>query len=143
MTWGSSKWGASTWGAGASALTAVSPTTISAAGGETITVTGTFSTITPVTVHLGPLGTSSDPLCYGGQGLGYEALSLDGITISVITPPLEKGSVSLTVVGTGAGTIGGIAVIERNWPGKLHRVRRLFTRWTAVGRRDLQEESSQ
>lgn len=71
---------------------------ISTVGGERVVARGLWPVDQTVEVHLGPLGTVEDPLCYGGQGLGYEALSLDGVTLEVASPPLTKGYVALTVV---------------------------------------------
>ncbi|MBT8430097.1 MAG: hypothetical protein KJN79_09325 [Gammaproteobacteria bacterium] len=144
MTWGVSVWGVDNWGAaGGGGGLSVAPLQVSAIGGETLVATGTFSITTPVTVHLGPLGTADDPLCYGGQGLAYEVLSLDGTTIEFVSPPLAKGSVSLTVVGPSTQTVGGITVVERSWPGKLHAVRRSFSPWASVGGRHLRSEVAQ
>lgn len=140
MTWGTGLWGTFLWGA-PSFLISASPGKISKLGGELITLTGAFDVDVPLEVHLGPLGTVSDPLCYGGQGLGYEALSLDGQTVIVASPPLETGDVIATVVqGAESGTIAGITVIERSWPGKLHRMRRSFAPWVETGKRMLEPE---
>ncbi len=116
---------------------------ISSVGGELLTITGTFPIDQTVQVHMGPLGTIEDPLCYGGQGLGYEVLSLDGTTIQFTAPPLTKGDIGIVVtIGVYATElpVGTLKAVERNWPGKLHRARANFPPWEAVGGRKLGEE---
>jgi hypothetical protein len=71
---------------------------ISTAGGHQMEARGLFPVDRTVLIHQGPLVTTADPLCYGGQGLGYEALSLDGETLRFASPPLEKGWTGVTVV---------------------------------------------
>jgi hypothetical protein len=125
-------------------LDAVEPDPISTVGGELMTAIGLWPIDHTVEVHLGPLGTDEDPLCYGGQGLGYEALSLDGVTLQFASPPLAKGAVTLTVVdGATVLTLGGTNVVERNWPGKLHPTRKSFPSWEALGARRLEEEDQE
>jgi len=59
---------------------------ISSAGGEGLTLSGTFPS-GALTVYLGPLGTIDDPPCYGGPGYGYQPQSADGTTVKIVTPP--------------------------------------------------------
>lgn len=114
---------------------------ISTVGGELVTLRGLWPIDRAVDVHLGPLGTVDDPLCYGGLGLGYEALSEDGVTLEVASPPLAKGAAGPTVVdGVTVVTAAAIEVVERSWPGKLHRARASFPPWKALGARKLGEE---
>lgn len=144
VQWGAFEWGQTQWGAAEVCrffAESVSPSPISTAGGETITISGEFVLTYPVRVHLGPLGTTEDPLCYGGQGLGYECLSLDGVTLQCISPPLPKGTAIATVTdGEVTQSLGAISVVERNWPGKLHPTRKSFSPWVALGARRLEEE---
>jgi hypothetical protein len=115
---------------------------LSTAGGELVTVIGTFPRDTMMTVHLGPLVSGEDPACYGGEGYGYQVFSLDGTTFTFTTPPMEKGQVGLTVVwSVWSETLGFLlSVVERNWPGKVFDVRKSFPPWAGVGNRRLELE---
>lgn len=143
--WGSFQWGQTQWGEVIDCLPNIAtPTHISTLGGETITIGGIFPTDETLTVHLGPLGSILDPLCYGGEGLGYEALSRDGTTLQVVAPPAPKGTSKITVVSTAEVLVGtGPIVVERNWPGKLHQARKSFPQWSGLGGRRLGLETEQ
>lgn len=127
-------------------VTAVDKTLISTVGGETITAMGKFPTDSVMQAYLGPLGTSGDPPCYGGLGLGYNILSLDGTTVQFASPPLAKGDVGLTLIwgsNTSGLPVGALHVVERSWPSKMHRVRGSFAPWKALGARRLGEENQE
>ena len=131
MTWGLGKWGGIKWGESLIVpLTSVTPTVISEAGGEIMVLSGTFPTDRTVQVHIGPLGTTEDPLCYGGQGLGYTVQSEDGATVEFVTPPLATGAVAITVSDPPAtGTLAGINVVQRVYPEKRYKIRSWFPPW--------------
>lgn len=122
-------------------LDSVDKMVISTSGGESMVARGLF-TLSGVQIHLGPLGTNQDPLCYGGQGRGYSPASEDGVTLRFASPPLAKGTMTLTVVdGATTLNLGSIKVIERSWPDALHNMRRNFAPWKALGARRLDLEN--
>jgi hypothetical protein len=113
----------------------------SAVGGEALVAAGLFP-LTASATHLGPLGTTSDPTCYGGQGNGYSPTSEDGVTLEFASPPLAKGASNTLTVKYGSTElqIGSIKAVERWWPGALHVMRRNFEPWKALGARRLDHE---
>ncbi len=96
----------------------------------------------PMAAYFGPLGTTADPGCYFGQGLGYTGASADGLTVQVTAPPTAKtAAAKLTIVVDGNTLVSpAINVVERNWPGALHQMRRNFSPWAAMGARRLDSE---
>lgn len=115
---------------------------VSTKGGEVLTVTGNWPSGLTLTAHLGYVGDSSDPPCYFGFGEGYSGTSetvSGNEVVQVVAPPLEKGSATLTLVADQEITFP-VTVVERNWPGALHQMRRNFPPWKALGARRLDSE---
>jgi len=121
-------------------LDGVDVSIIPTVGGIKMTATGLFS-LDPMKIHLGPLGSTDDPECYGGSGLSYSPMSLDGVTVEFASPPLAKGSVDLTIVdGSTTLNLAAIKVVERNWPGQGFNMRKDHPPWGAVGAKRLELE---
>jgi len=109
---------------------------VTKAGGDAITLTGSFPKNMPLVVYFGPEGELGTQPVYGGYGNGYAPVSLDGTTLVLVMPPtafvgnfdlnmyFESGDYTILRIGT---------VVERVWPSKLHEVRRSFPPHTAVG----------
>jgi len=110
-------------------------------GGTLMVASGLFTRDQELAVHLGALGTTADPPCYGLQGNGYSPHSEDGVTVEFASPPLAKGAADLTIVdGVTTLTYTPIQVVERNWPGVGFISRRQQQPWGAVGARRLELE---
>jgi len=119
-------------------ISSATPSPISSAGGEQVSLVGTFPA-TNVRVYLGPIGTSDDLPCTGLGG-GYDVASEDGTTLTVIAPPAEKGTNYISIVGGLGSDVLAVTVVERSWSAKVHAMRRLLPRWYAVGARSLDLE---
>jgi len=122
-------------------LDSVDPDILPDIGGVIMTITGEFPVRTDLAVHLGALGTKEDPPCYGGEGYGYMAWSLDGITLTAVSPPIDPGSYKLSV-WDGDSTLGSldVTVVEFYWPGKRSG-RKSFPPWFEAGVRQLSEDN--
>jgi hypothetical protein len=123
----------------------VSPSIISQDGGTEITITGlSIPANDDLRVYIGPNGDTTDTICYGGQGFGYLPQSSDGSTLTIVSPPLTKGTASITIVhvSTDEATVlvGVLTVVERFWSGKQFEIRQSFPRWCGVGARRLELE---
>ena len=124
-------------------LTAVSPDPIDTRGGTKMTATGTFPAVA-LRVFLGPAGTTSDPPCYSGVvGSPLDVVSEDGTTLTFVAAPTTKGARFVTIAE--AGDLGendtvGVTVLERNWPSKVHAMRKNCPRWYETGPRSLNLE---
>jgi hypothetical protein len=121
----------------------VDPDPISTAGGHLITLTGTFPVNEALPTRLGLAGDSTDPLCYGGQGYGYSPVSLDGLTLEIVSPPCGKGTATITITYDDYDYQAAITVVERSWAEKLHTMRRNFSPWKALGARRLDNEGQE
>jgi hypothetical protein len=115
---------------------------VSTKGGDLLEVAGKFQALMPMQAYFGENGDGSDTPCYFGQGYGYSGMSADGTTVTVIAPPHPKSTTAyLTLVVDGKTLVSpAIDVVERNWPGKIHRSRASFAPWNALGARRLSEE---
>jgi hypothetical protein len=123
----------------------VTPQMISTAGGHQLTLGGTFPEATAVQVFMGPAGDETDTPCYSGElGNAYAPVSEDGETLYIVSPPIAKGTQKITVrYDSENHTDWSVLVVERNWPGKLHRTRRSFAPWKALGARMLDGEEAE
>ena len=131
-----------TWPPAPPSLDYVDPDIIPDNGGVILTITGDLPTHTDLEVHLGPLGTKEDPICYGGEGYGYLPWSQDGVTLIVASPPVSIGVRKLSVWegDTFLGSLD-VTVVEHFWPSRTPPVRRDFPPWSDVGARQLSEEN--
>jgi hypothetical protein len=122
----------------------VSPGVIGEDGGYELELTGSFPAGASLEVFLGSAGDETDSPCYGGPGLGYNPVSLDGTTVTVISPPIAPGagySLSWRQVGGGSPTVlGTVTALERNWPSKEFLMRGNFPPWSGIGSRTLERE---
>jgi len=115
-------------------------------GGALVTLSGVFTVGTDYTVHFGPLGTTSDPSCYGGLvGGGYASQSLDGLTLTFVSPPAAKGTGYIATVDDGAGEtrVTGFSVVEQSFYDDTFRARRHWPAWYSTGPRLLKREPRQ
>jgi|WetSurMetagenome_2_1015567.scaffolds.fasta_scaffold01389_3 hypothetical protein len=103
-------------------------------GGEELTIVGEF----PVGMDLGV--TLGGELCYGGFGRADAPRSPDGLVIVCMAPAVPKGSRLLVVTAGLESDNLTITVVERDWPVKLHRIRRSCPPWCDVGPRSLEGE---
>lgn len=131
------------------AVDSASPSTVSNAGGDKIVMLGSeFPTSEDLEVFVGNTG---DPLidqpCFGTQGYGYLPQSPDGLSVTVVTPPLEIcGLMKVTVkqVSTGDIVVSDdiLTVLERHWATKQFDTRQGFPPWYEAGNRRLDLEAA-
>ena len=119
--------------------------TIAEDGGYELELEGTFPAGAELEVYIGPnADEDTDEPCYGGEGYGYNPVSEDGTTLTVITPQLGVGDqkVSWRQVGGGnTAELGKITVVERNWPHRQFGHKANFPPWTDLGPSRLDSET--
>jgi hypothetical protein len=104
-------------------------------GGYDLTISGWFPTGVDIPVYVGPAGDSTDSPCYGGFGLGYAGRSIDGVNLTVYTPPiasegLYKVSIEVTGIVIYVDDVEVVAV-----PGKtsVESIERMVSPWMDTG----------
>lgn len=115
---------------------------VSQAGGVQLILTAPFVQGVPYRVHMGPLGSTDDPLCYGGHGYGYDCYSWDGATMAVVTPPVANNSpgaqwVYITMAVSEARA-GRVTVVEAPLYGKIESICQGHPPWVGVGPRRVE-----
>lgn len=121
-------------GIGADEIQSISGGPVTERGGHVLVATGTFPIGQPMSVTIDGVP------CYGGQGNGYSPVSLDGQTLSFVSPPLTKGlNRQIEIISGPIPILGFIDVVERSWASIEHESRRLYPPWI-VGKRRLAEE---
>ena len=118
----------------------VSPTLIDQSGGAVLEIAGSFSKGIAYAVHLGPLGTSADPVCYGGPGNGRYCYSLDGVMLIAVTPPVANGSFGAQKVSISGFGSALITVVEAPFRGTVLNSRRCHPPWAGAGARRVELE---
>lgn len=121
----------------------VSPSTIDQKGGTLLTITSDrgFTKGLAYEVHMGPLGTSADPVCYGGEGNGYYCYSPDGVSLYAVSPPVINGTLGQQKVSITACSPADILVVEAPFRGTVLNSRRCHPPWVGVGARRLELEA--
>lgn len=80
-------------------VAAVSPSIVPADGGYVLAITGTFPLGVRLNVHVGPAGTTADPLAYSGRrGQGSIIYALSATTLRVFSPVLAPGQLNTVLV---------------------------------------------
>ncbi|MCU0913021.1 MAG: hypothetical protein MUC88_00485 [Planctomycetes bacterium] len=110
----------------------VYPQIISDAGGDPITIRGPWSSSDTVRFHFGALHTVDDPLCYCGQGYGYERIAPTA-EVTIWTPPTPVGQAYVTLeVGDIVIPLDAeIAVVERTRRSRMRSMLANFAPWYA------------
>lgn len=122
-------------------IASVSPLVFDQLGGQELALAGTIPTDHPIQAYLGPLGTTDDPPCYGGEGNGYSGFwSEDGATARCVAPPTEPGAVVLTLVQNGVTVNYSLTVVAAPHQTSVLSLRRDFPPWSKVGPRRLDLE---
>lgn len=130
-------------------VSALTPSTVDTEGGTIITGTVAGLTAGNYTVHVGPLGTTADPVAYSGvEGRANTIVIGSDGRFTIVAPPLDDGgpyvitfvdSVSTAVVSNAV-----LTVVQRNFHRKRQDFRRLFPpRWNTGPRTTLQERFPQ
>lgn len=105
-------------------------------GGYEVTFSGLFPLGKAVEVFFGRTASPSDTPCYGGLGYGYLPESADGLTLTVIVPPVDGVGddfyFSARYAEDEQCPFGPVTVIERTWKEKERGVHRGFPRWMAL-----------
>lgn len=103
-------------------------------GGYEIVIDGAMPAGVDIPVRVGPAGDATDPLCYGGPGLGYAGQSADGLTMTVYSPPLPTEEIcNVTVDIGGLAIVGTLEVVAVPIKTAVESKRKLFVPWMAVG----------
>jgi hypothetical protein len=89
---------------------------------------------------MGPLGNSSDPLCYGGPGNGYRCYRSEDGTLAAVTPPVANGSLGAQQVSISGFVSAPITVIEAPFRGTVLNSRRCHPPWAGAGARRVELE---
>lgn len=124
-------------------LTSVSPSVVPSNGGYPIVLTGTFELEMPYRVHVGPNGDTSDPVCFAGAGLGNDAVSPDGTTLSVNTPEMVSGTGNDVYVqerdtpSNNDTLADGVLAIDRDYSTSLWSMKALFAPNRRMGPRSM------
>lgn len=123
---------------------AVLPPRVGSDGGYEVTLSGRFPTGQAIRVYVGPAGDNTDQPAYSGvSGQGLDIYSLDGETITFVTPALDKGNQFVTVAAAAGDDVGALAAVERAWASKTYRMRKNLPPWYATGSRRAQLEERQ
>lgn len=118
----------------------INPSIISQDGGVEIIVTGLFPTNKALEIYLGFNGSTSDPLCYGGQGYKTSPMSQDGETVKFYSPhynPMERGELKLTIIYDDVPYVFGslMTLIERSFKNKQLNIYSSFPPLMDTGKR--------
>lgn len=116
-------------------LTSVSPTSVGSAGAQRIDIVGDFTALFGVDlrVHVGPLGSSADPVCYSGRaGQGTTVRPSSTSLLRCYLPPLDPTGGPYDVYvqrvdGADSGTLAtAITVLPRQYQSTIFALKRLM-----------------
>lgn len=127
-------------------LTSIDPDVLSESGGVELTITGSFELDVPYRVHVGPLGTTSDPACYSGvpaQGTSCYPFSITELKcyspISDVGSNYEVTVVDLVTLSTDQ-LVNAITVLPQQFGTSVYSLRKMFPTFYKTGPRSLGAE---
>ena len=130
--------------------TSVTPTTVEKNGGYRIAVTGLSIPDGSYRFHLGPLGTTADPICYAGSyGSVNDVVVADGSGVFVSPPLASGGPYNVFVAGFDATSgstelvSGAVSYVHKNHRSSLYALRSLLLPWWKTGPRQVAKEPLQ